>query len=133
MARSPNRSAAGHVAHDAASRQYKLNHPEKNREWKRRSYKRNSEQVRYYWINRKYGLSREAYDAKVRAQENRCAICGTDFSEFTRRPAIDHDHATGKVRDLLCNTCNVRVGVVEGEANWRPGVLAYIERHKKAG
>lgn len=40
------------------------------------------------------------------AQGAKCAICGKHESQFTRRLSVDHNHATGKVRGLLCFRCN---------------------------
>lgn len=51
------------------------------------------------------------YDALLAAQGGRCAICGARPGR--RNLAVDHDHATGKVRGLLCTTCNVKLGVIE--------------------
>jgi DNA-directed RNA polymerase subunit RPC12/RpoP len=42
-------------------------------------------------------------------QNNCCAVCLKDASQFTINLAVDHDHATGEVRGLLCNYCNHRV------------------------
>ncbi len=47
---------------------------------------------------------REDYDAMARVQGGVCAICGRPPK--TRRLAIDHDHATMRVRGLLCHRCN---------------------------
>lgn len=54
------------------------------------------------------------------AQQGTCKICGCDFGEdqqmrlnATREYHVDHDHATGRVRGLLCATCNTLVGCVE--------------------
>lgn len=45
------------------------------------------------------------------SQDNKCAICKRDESEFKKRLCIDHNHKTGKVRALLCYYCNkFRVG-----------------------
>jgi hypothetical protein len=50
--------------------------------------------------------NRQRYNAKQRGV---CAICGRE-----PRPGkhlhIDHDHDTGRVRGLLCFSCNVGVG-----------------------
>ena len=42
-------------------------------------------------------------------QAGRCLVC----REPMRRPVVDHDHANGQVRGLLCGPCNLMVGHVE--------------------
>ncbi|HVL62404.1 MAG TPA: endonuclease domain-containing protein [Microbacterium sp.] len=44
------------------------------------------------------------YDRMLKRQQGRCAGCGGRPRK--KRLAIDHDHKTGKVRGLLCSTCN---------------------------
>jgi phage regulator Rha-like protein len=51
-------------------------------------------------------------------QEGVCAICGKPETVKSRKGevlalAIDHDHATGKVRGLLCFRCNTTLGTYE--------------------
>jgi Recombination endonuclease VII len=56
---------------------------------------------------RKYGLTPADYDEMVETQNGRCMICNTDQpgTESGYWP-VDHDHATGRVRALLCSACN---------------------------
>lgn len=61
---------------------------------------------------RRYGLSKEVFDGMVLSQENRCKICGIDFPSG-RSPCVDHDHRTGRVRGVLCISCNRSLGVLE--------------------
>ncbi len=51
----------------------------------------------------------------LRSQGGACAICGKKllFWPEVRPPSIDHDHATGQVRGVLCQSCNLRVGWFE--------------------
>jgi hypothetical protein len=51
----------------------------------------------------------------LRSQGGAWAICGKRllFWPEVRPPTIDHDHATGKVRGILCHSCNLRVGWFE--------------------
>ena len=46
------------------------------------------------------------------AQGGVCAICGKPPAKG-KRLAVDHCHSTGVVRALLCNPCNVAVGIYE--------------------
>ena len=43
-------------------------------------------------------------------QRGCCAVCGIDFSELSIQYCVDHDHNTGKIRDLLCSKCNIKRG-----------------------
>ena len=56
---------------------------------------------------KKYGITYDDYLNMLDAQDNRCAICN---DEFIKRPYIDHDHETGRVRGLLCGGCNAVLG-----------------------
>lgn len=56
-----------------------------------------------------YGLQDGEYDTLYRLQGGRCAICQR-ATGATRRLSVDHDHATGKVRGLLCRPCNSMLG-----------------------
>jgi len=50
------------------------------------------------------GVTDDEYALLLEAQDGGCAICGA--KPKTRRLHVDHDHATGKVRGLLCHRCN---------------------------
>jgi len=56
-----------------------------------------------------YNISIEDYEFMLEIQKNRCAICGSEPTK-KRALAVDHDHKTGQVRGLLCNTCNLGLG-----------------------
>jgi len=57
-----------------------------------------------------YGITAEEFNERYDAQEGRCGICKRPFD---RQPCVDHEHATGKVRGLLCIPCNVGLGWFE--------------------
>jgi hypothetical protein len=59
-----------------------------------------------------YKITREQYTALIDAQDGACAICAK-VPDTGKRLAVDHCHATGKVRALLCTPCNVAVGFHE--------------------
>src|SRR3990167_11087950 len=85
------------------------------REHSRQYYEKNREKLIKYASNynrkRRYGVDSELYQEILKSQDYCCAICGR---ESERSLNIDHDHETGVVRGLLCNSCNSFV-VVEYE------------------
>lgn len=65
-------------------------------------------------LKNRYGLTEDDYDVLNEMQAGRCAICLNvpDYRLF-----VDHDHATGKVRGLLCSKCNGALGWLENNAD----------------
>lgn len=55
-----------------------------------------------------YGISADEYWLIYRYQLGTCAICQR-ATGVKKRLSVDHCHATGIVRGLLCSTCNSRV------------------------
>jgi hypothetical protein len=85
----------------------------------------------------KYGLTADDYQSMMASQNGVCAIC--ERPETVRQPhrigggeslAIDHDHATGKVRGLLCMTCNTAIGKLNDDPNLLRVAARYLEQHQ---
>lgn len=85
--------------------------------------------VRDALYRKKYGITIGDYGALSESQNGLCAIClRTD--RLNRRLAVDHNHATKKVRGLLCGDCNYFVGKVETRgAEYMIAVLSYLKKH----
>lgn len=71
-----------------------------------------------------YGLTPEEWANLVAAQSGRCAICGTSMS--VRPLVVDHNHATGKVRGLLCRKCNSGLGMFDDEIATLAKAVKYL-------
>lgn len=73
---------------------------------------------------RKFGLTLEQYDEMLAAQDGCCSICKSDATIEGHSFDVDHDHKTGKVRGILCRTCNLMLGAGKDDpdilyAGWR--------------
>lgn len=80
----------------------------------------------------RYGITPEQWDELFAAQEGRCAICRTDAPRGRGKSFhVDHDHATGKVRGLLCHSCNVGLGHLGDTPDRLRAVIAYVEAHAR--
>ena len=79
---------------------------------------------RIYRLQKTYGLSEEDYNSLVKAQEGKCGLCGADCTG--RSLCVDHDHATGVIRGLLCRSCNILIGRIETRA--RGDDLGFADR-----
>lgn len=92
------------------------------------TYARSKEARAAYYMKWKYGITTEQYQEKLKEQEGVCAICKKEC-EKNDRLSIDHDHETGKNRDLLCSHCNLLVGLVEENRDLWEKIIEYVERH----
>lgn len=71
--------------------------------------------------------------AMAEMQGHKCALCGEPEKEqrngMTRHLAVDHDHVTGKVRQLLCQHCNKGLGLFKDDPNLLIKAIAYLAKH----
>ena len=107
-----------------------------NRSYHRAYYLRNKEKIKAASKNRRtndpheyedarlrrvFGISIDDYNEMFYQQEGVCAICKRPEQQPWRKGrspkklTVDHDHATGKVRGLLCQKCNSILGYAEDE------------------
>jgi len=79
------------------------------------------------WALKKYGLSLEEFRAILRGQGNRCAICRATGPGGTGDWNVDHDHATGVVRGVLCVLCNLMLGKARDNPEILRMAAGYLE------
>jgi hypothetical protein len=74
---------------------------------------------------KKYNLTELEFNALLKAQDNKCAICHRSFDD-SHRPHVDHDHQTGAVRGLLCRRHNTGLGCFGDDADLMTAAIAYL-------
>ena len=108
---------------------------DKCRAWRRKydakNKARKKEYERHYKRFHYYGVTREEFQSMLIAQGGKCAICKSE--EWPGRdniPTIDHDHATGKIRSLLCGRCNSALGHIHDDLIIAREIVRYLEIHR---
>lgn len=127
-------------------KKYRMENVEKCKAKDKKSYEKHKEarleaDKDYYWngggkqkarwriIKRKYGITREEFNEVFERQGMACAICGKrDFTEWTLN--IDHDHETGRLRGILCNNCNIAIGLMKDNVGFLECAIKYLELNK---
>lgn len=71
------------------------------------------------------------YKGLYKLQEGRCAICNCTTEDNRKDFAVDHCHATGKVRELLCNSCNTGIGNFKDNPDLLNKAIDYLEKHNE--
>lgn len=79
-------------------------------------------------LQRKCGITLDEKDEMIRSQQGRCAACPDMLSDDVRLVHLDHDHASGAVRAVLCHGCNLALGCLQESPERIRGLLEYAER-----
>lgn len=82
-------------------------------------------------LKRRYGLTVDQFKSIYDTQKGCCACCGDYESDFKRGLHVDHDHATGQVRALLCTRCNPGLGYFEDSVEKLEMAIKYLKKFKK--
>lgn len=86
---------------------------------------------RRYGAETRLGVPRGTYIFLWERQKGRCLCCDRSLRDVKdkRSPHIDHCHETGKVRGLLCASCNTALGLIEESQDRAYALASYIEHH----
>lgn len=80
-------------------------------------------------LKQNYGITPEQYNKMLIEQNHKCAICGKDETEVhLNRLYVDHCHASGAVRGLLCHHCNFAIGMLQDSVENAMNAAAYLSR-----
>jgi Recombination endonuclease VII len=96
------------------------------KDYKRKNKERLSKLNRENKFQVRYGISIEEHYNMFCVQKGKCASCSIPF-ENVNKAFVDHDHKTGKVRGLLCSSCNFALGSLQDDPKIIRGLLYYIE------
>ncbi len=89
----------------------------------RHSSKKSTKQYRRNWALRKnYGITLDEFEALAKIQEYKCAICNDKV-----KLRLDHDHLTGRIRGLLCDRCNLGIGVFKDDPTILQAAIKYLQ------
>lgn len=87
------------------------------------------------FLHYRYGMSVSQFNQLREEQQNSCGICRTqleidkDSTIRSKRVAVDHCHASGKIRGLLCASCNTGLGLFKDSTSILTEAIAYLSQH----
>ncbi|MDE3021866.1 MAG: hypothetical protein KGI54_08405 [Pseudomonadota bacterium] len=88
------------------------------------------------YYRRTYGKYSVAVISRLRTeQQEKCYLCGTEGfllrEHHRQRLVVDHDHATGMIRKLLCHNCNRGLGLFQDNPELLKAAAEYVKFHKQ--
>ncbi len=99
------------------------------------SQKKIQNKVSYkYRLKKRYGITIDQYRSMLKLQDNKCAICNNEEKVIRKNGrvmqlSIDHDHITGKARELLCMACNNVIGRANDSTYILLRAILYLKKH----
>jgi hypothetical protein len=77
-------------------------------------------------LGREYGLTLEEGEQLFKKAKYCCQIC-----KSSKALQIDHCHATGQVRGILCHQCNSAIGMLDDSIERCQEVVRYLQNAPK--
>lgn len=86
---------------------------------------------RYY--KKTYGITLEDFEKIFKDQGCKCAIClcDLDIDLESKKAHLDHNHATGQIRQILCVRCNKGIGYLQEDLIIMESAIEYLKKHSE--
>ncbi len=108
-------------------KEWRKKNRDKNRGYCKKYYSGNKHKWRARFYQSKYGMTIQEIDELLKSQNGICPICRTAFKN-TKLMSLDHDHTTGKLREILCNKCNTALGLLDEKIDRFERAIQYINK-----
>lgn len=119
-------------------RPLKVRDPAEEKERKKNNQYRylakNKDKQRAAYVKRTYGITWDEYVRMYQEQQCSCSICKTPISMYSEEnnpiliASVDHCHETGRVRGLLCRSCNTGLGYFKDNPTLCRLAAIYLDR-----
>lgn len=86
--------------------------------------------LKKYWPNLTRHEAVLEYNKMLHNQDFKCDICRIHQDCLKNSLCVDHCHLTGKVRSLLCHTCNIIIGLFKEDICFIDKAKLYLIKHK---
>lgn len=113
-----------------SSRNWKNSHKDYLKQYYKKTWLKRKNRAYWYNLLRKYGMTEVEYNKILNNQNGVCCICKNKQKAPNRILVIDHNHNTNKIRGLLCNNCNVGIGLLNDSIIIMKRAIKYLERNK---
>jgi len=90
-------------------------------------YENNKYKIKEYQLKYNYGLTKEQYEQMLITQDGKCAICNKIFNN-KKAMHVDHNHKTGKIRQLLCQHCNTAIAFLNEDISILSRAIDYLNK-----
>lgn len=108
-------------------KQYNNDNAVQRREYQA-EYRKSNPGIIWAQALKRYGITPEQYAEMEDSQDGRCAACGGEQDNKRARVlCVDHCHNSGRVRGLLCTTCNVALGMLKEQPDRILRLARYAE------
>lgn len=101
---------------------------DRNKRWASRKPELIAHHHRSWMLRKKYGITIAQYEAMVAEQKNLCKVCNNP-PKPGKKLVVDHDHKSGKVRNLLCDNCNLLIGHAQEDLIILEATISYLRSH----
>ena len=91
-----------------------------------------SDYYRDWHLRKKYGITLDEFNQLSEAQGNKCCICSEE-NKVHQNLVVDHNHATGEVRGLICSPCNSALGLAKDSVKVLEAMIEYLNSRGSYG